>query len=226
MIFRYSAIECAYVCPKKYELEYVLGQRPEIKSLDMAFGTAIHAAINAHFEGGDAQGAFALAWGLLDGSYEKSRFNQAQLKDIGERLLSKWVRLHAAKYTPKNLEQKLDFKVGKHSFSGTLDFFGDYMEHKDVICDWKTTGYAYDKRMPLVMEQMFIYAEARYQNFGNYPTAIMYAPFVKGDASIQTPIILPFTIQKHREMLANVEAIADDLSSRKEFTKNRYKGDL
>jgi hypothetical protein len=221
MIYRYSAINCAYFCEKKYELQYVLGLGEPANSLDMAFGTAVHAAINAYFEGGDAVACFTMAWGMINpGGYSKSRFDYAQLKDIGEIMLTKWVRSHAKKYVPQYIEQKVSFNINGHPFIGTPDFIGT-LDGQVVLADWQTSGYRYDKRAPIIQEQLWVYAEACKQNYGFYPEALVYAVFVKDGASIQNPIVFPFDLKKHKKMLDNVTLVVSSLESRKEFVMNK-----
>ena len=217
---RYSGINTSYTCLTKYDLEYNQGIKSD-KGLDLEYGTAIHAAINAHFEGGDAVSAFHMAWNVVDPNAAKSRFGYAELKDIGERHMTKWVRLHSAKYVPTHTEQKLKYTIAGIPFEGTRDYIGGYCEYKNVLMDWKTTAYPYDKRKILVDEQLWLYAEAQYQNFGTYPEYLGYAPFVKDGASIQTPILMQFDLEKHKKQIDNVALVAVDLASRTQFPKNK-----
>ena len=221
MVFRYSAINQAYRCLKAYEKSYLLGHKPDEDSIDMAFGTAVHAGIAGHFEGASAIDTFAMTWGLsANQDFAKARYSFGELMEIGQNLLSKWERLHAHHYEPIHVEERLKFNIGQFKIEGTPDFVGNYKGVLSVV-DWKTSGSDYDKRMPNVDEQLWIYVEACRQVYGLDIKQIVYAPFVKYGPKVQTPIVMQVTNEKLKKQIDNVKLMLEDLSTRAVFPMNK-----
>lgn len=219
-MFRYSAINTAYSCLKKYELEYLLNERPDIKSGDMLFGTGIHLGIQSHFEGNDAVAQFEQFWATVSPKeYTFGRFDHDKLSDMGAKFLARWVRLHAKKFEPFRVEHSFKTKIGKHEFTGTPDFVGLYKGVPSIV-DFKTSGTVYDKRKVLVNEQMPIYQYAVNKEWAYEAKQLVYMVFVKSEERIQE-IITPVTDKLIKEAVDNVEMMCDDLSMRATFPKNK-----
>jgi CRISPR/Cas system-associated exonuclease Cas4 (RecB family) len=220
--FRYSTIMTAYQCLKKYELRHIKGIEPQVPdSADLHFGTALHMAIATSFEGGDVEGAFRMYWGSLDPAAMKyTRLGYEDLKNCGEVLLSKWQRLHKKNYTPLHIEKTLEFSLGGFKMSGTPDFIGEYKGVLSIV-DWKSSGYNYDHKKLLSDEQLWLYVHAAKECYGLDIRQVVYAPFIKTDNRIQTPLTLEVTPEKLKTQLDNVVLVMQDIIKRDTFPMNK-----
>lgn len=220
--FRYSAISCAYRCYKKFELDYVLGKKVMIQDPNMEFGTAMHLFFSTYLETmneQEARDAFAMYWGTcknIDFKYDSWDALNAKA-DI---FMTRWLRLHSKKYTPKYIEHNMNFLVGDFKFQGTPDFIGEYKGVPSIV-DYKTSFAKYDKRKIIVNEQMPLYAHAAEQVLGYKAEQIVYVVLVKNPEPSIQEIILPISRKDIDESLKNVITMCRDLSSRKEFPMNR-----
>lgn len=214
MIFRYSAINSAYQCLKRYELEYVLGiksNQPE--SIDLQFGTAMHLALNSSFEDIDPIMQFKDYWQSIGG------LASHDLVDTAEILLTRWERLHKKKYKLFKAEERIGITLYGHRIEGTPDFVGEY-EGVPSIIDFKTSRMAYDKKKIEVNEQMPLYAHMAKEVWGYEAQQLVYVVFCKQEKRIQ---VLKKTITKESQAdaLDNLALMMDDLSTRSQFPKNR-----
>lgn len=213
LLFRYSTLKTAEFCPLKFKYQEVDGiPEPGPRSINLAFGTAIHAAIEAHFSDLDAVEVFKLSWAKIDPKEHDdtySRQGHVELALTGEEILRKWVKLHAKKYEPLHLEKELLFKIYKNKdpkelsffeMKGTVDFIGKY-NGKLSIVDWKTSATDFDKNKPLYDLQLWLYAHAVEQILNLKVEQIVYSPFVKYGAKVQTPVCYSVTEEKMQEML-------------------------
>lgn len=229
MIYRYSAINTAYQCLRKYQLQYLEGIQPEGESGDMAFGSAIHYALYTHFDSkkddvlGDVSPieVFNTIWEMSKEKEMKyARQGWAELREQGEIFIERFIKLRAKDAKPEYLEKEMQFFIGNHKFSGTADVIGKYKDVPSVI-DFKTSAYAYDKRKLKTNEQMYIYAHAAKQVLNYEAQQLVYVVFVKNPAPRIQVITIPLTQTKLNSMIDNVRAMADDLAQRKYFPMNR-----
>lgn len=205
IVFRYSTLKTAEFCPEKYRLmEIEEVKEPGIPNIALAFGSALHAGIEAHLEGlDDAIPIFKAFWSKLDPKaydIKYSRFDFNELEEVGQELLRKWVDRHAKHYKPLFLEKTLEFTIGNFSLKGTVDFIG-YYKDKLTIVDWKTSAYEFPKKKILCDMQLWLYVHAVKQKLDLNIEQVLYAPFIKNTQSIQTPIIEPVTENKLKLML-------------------------
>lgn len=189
--FWYSKIESYKHCPQKYRYQYLEGVKAGTAlSADLAFGTALHGGLEAHFSGSDPEETFSLLWehaqlqGLAYG-----RFGWDYLNSIGPQLLRKFIKAYAKDIEPVILEERLFGKFGTYDFEGTPDIIGRFRGVPSVI-DFKTSAYRYEQGKILVASQLMDYANlARQNNVDPVPEQIVYFVFVKQSASIQKPLI-------------------------------------
>jgi CRISPR/Cas system-associated exonuclease Cas4 (RecB family) len=218
---RYSAIQTAYTCYYKYKLQYIDKLEVPEDSGDMAYGTGVHLAMQAHFEGDDPLVAFNIYWdSLKDKPLRYTRDNWESLKTKGDVFITRWLRLHSKYYRPLYVEQRIATTIQGFGIEGTPDFVGYY---KDVlsIVDFKTSAQKYDKRKIISNEQMMIYAKMVKDVYDLDVKQLVYSVFVKQpEPSIQV-ITLELTQAKLNDMISNVGLMLKDLSTRTEFPKNR-----
>lgn len=219
MKFRYSAINTAYDCYAKYKYLYIDGLEQEGKGADMVFGTAIHLGIKAHFDGEDPMLTFSMYWNSIKNEpLQYYRFNWEKLNELGNVFLSRFVKLHAKKFKPFKMEERISMELGGYTIEGTPDLIGEF-EGVPSIVDWKTSSTEFKKRKIQTNEQMYIYAKMAEIAYGYSAKQIVYLVFIKGEERIQT-IKHEITPAKVNLMLGNVEIMIRDLASRKEWPRN------
>jgi hypothetical protein len=183
----YSAYSTAVSCLRKFKLIFIDKLVPDSpESGDMAFGSALHSAINACLTGHDGADTFDIYWNSYRGKeLEYGRYKWPELKELGQEFIRKFSKHHAPKYNLKFAEQRLygDYKGVR--LEGTLDYFGDYCE-KQSLRDFKTSGRNYDSHKQDCALQLYLYS---YLYLQNNPTAridtLGYTVFNKGTGSIQ-----------------------------------------
>lgn len=235
---RYSAISTAYQCYEKYRRIYIAGEQSDQTSGDMAFGTALHAALASKMNGFDGKVTFDLTWKESENKpLSYSRHKWQELQEMSGVFLDRFERLHEKHFTPTMVEQKMNFFVGDVAFEGTPDFVGVYRDTPSIV-DWKTSGYEYPKTKIITNEQMYLYAHAVKQVYGYDVKQLVYVVFIKNPAPRIQTIVYPLTDEKMQSMLENVKIMAKDLTNRTEWPKNRngcqycefkpqcYKGEL
>lgn len=221
MGINYSAVSAAYDCLEKYRLQYVEKlPTPGPESGDLHFGSAVHAALQAHFEGGDAADVFSVYWdSLKDLPIAYGRLDWRGLSDSGHALVSRFVRLHARHVEPVSIETRLYGELGGHPVEGTPDLVGSYKGIPSII-DFKTSQAAYPKEKIIVNEQMPLYWHLAKQQLGYTAHQLVYFVFCKVERRIQV-LRRPVSEATLLPMLANVESMVQDLKTRTVFPKNR-----
>lgn len=222
VIYRYSAISTAHFCLTKFRKQYILGEVAEgPKNSNFVFGTAMHLAISSYFKDyADAVSTFKMYWNSIKpDDYSWDRYGYSDLLEIGTTLLRKWEERHAKNYNPLHVEKKLDFTLNSYSMQGTPDFIGAY-KNKISVVDWKTSASTFDKRKGLIDGQMWLYVHAAKEVYNIDIEQIVYAPFVKYGAIVQTPIVIEVTKDKLTSMLNNATLVIKDLEARTEWPRN------
>lgn len=217
----YSMLNTANYCYRKYKYLFIDQLKPTIpKSIDLEFGTAIHTAIEAAFEGEDALEVFTTYWDSVNPKEVTSnRYNWKALKEIGEILIPRFVDRHLKYFKPEIIEERMYGELEGIPIEGTADFIGRYKGRISLV-DFKTSNYAYPKHKISINEQMFLYSELYRQNYGKLPTQIVYIVFCKAQKRIQT-ITLKLEESKLLEMIHNVKEMCKDIKTRSLFPANR-----
>lgn len=222
MTFRYSAINTAYTCYLKYKRIYIDGEKADYESGDVAFGSALHRALHAHFKKQDPELDFDMAWGAQRAKpYLYTRFNWEQLREMGLKFISRWVRLHAKKYEPFKVEENITTRLSGFMFQGTPDYVGLYQGVPSVV-DFKTSAKEYDKKKIITNEQMYLYAYMVKEVFNYDVKALAYVVFIKGDEPrIQTNVKIDLDEKLLQRHMDNVKLMCEDLSQRTKFPMNK-----
>lgn len=221
MVFRYSMIDSFLTCPKCFYDRYVLGKEDKTRSSAIEYGQAMHAAIRAHFEGGNAIEVFNLYWNSLkDVDMKVYRYSWQELGDLANnRFLPNFIKLHASHFTDCKMEETLEMQLGPYKIQGTFDMCGDY---KGVLTlsDWKTSIYDYKASKVSRNHQLYVYCMLYAAHYGVLPKQVMYKTFVKSKGSIQTTIasVTDEIITRHK---ANILAILQNMFALME-TKQIY----
>ncbi len=218
MKYRYSGLDTAHSCLRKFKEIYIDGA-PSEESIDMLFGTSLHAGLQAMLEGDNAGATFKAVFDTSLGSgMKEGRKSTEELYGLGGVFLGRFERLHRKKFGEGKCEAALSGKIGGFDVEGTADFVGLY-EGVPSILDFKTSAYAYPKEKILTSEQMPIYAELAKQCLGFEAKQIVYYVFCKGEGRIQT--LTRTLTQEFLDMhLANVLTYIQDLDKRTTWPKN------
>ncbi len=189
------------------------------ESGDMAFGSALHSAVNGALTGQNGEELFDLYWSTYDlKEVAYGRFKWAELKELGLNFISKFSRLHAKKYEVTHAEKRLYSEYKGIRLEGTPDFIGMY-QGKRSLRDFKTSGYNYDKEKQDLALQLYLYAYLAIQCEGFTPETLGYDVFNKGTGSIQT-MTWDFDEAKMYDMLDNMVAYCKQIDAVTEHPKN------
>lgn len=182
----YSQYSAAVKCLRYYKLVYIDRIVPDVPySGDLAFGSALHSAINSILTGDSGSDIFNIYWDTYkEKEMEWGRFKWAELRELGLNFLSKFGRLHAKKYEIKSAEVRMYGEYKGIQLEGTADFIGTY-DGKLSLRDFKTSGYQYPKDKQYTALQLNLYAHLSEANGFGYPESLGYTVFNKGTGSIQ-----------------------------------------
>lgn len=224
MSYSYSALSAAYRCNRYYKYLYVdkLVQ-PGLPSADMAFGSAVHFAMEELFEGKDPLQAFHVYWDQGKTKLKYGRFQADRLEVIAEILLPRFQKLHAKKFVPYQSEIRLYGELNGIKLEGTPDMLGLY-EGVESVIDFKTAAYRYPPEKVVLNEQMILYAYLA-QTVAHYPVKqVVYKVFTKErDPTIQT-LVQELTPELLANTLANITVQCknlDHLRETNQWSQNR-----
>lgn len=218
MIHRYSTLDTAQRCLRKFKLQYV-DQVPTggIPSIDLEFGTAMHSALQASLEGDNATEAFRVYWESVRSPFTPSNANR--LQSIAGEFIRKFEKMHLKHFAPGALiEREMNCKIKGLDFSGTADYIGGY-QGRHTVLDFKTSYAAYTREKILSNPQMPLYAIMSEALGGPRVEQIVYLVFVKSTGSIQT-VIEPLTEAMRERAMETCLLMAQDLETRNTWPTN------
>lgn len=188
----YSALTSAVTCLKKYEHQYLLKTKPDYESGDLAFGSALHLALNASLTGGNGEEVFLVYWkSYKHKSLVYGRHKWQDLENLGVQFLAKFEKLHKKKYKLHTAEVRLYAEYKGVKLEGSLDFLGEY-DGVMTLADFKTSSMKYEEEKVQTSFQLYLYAYLVIANGLPKPEQLMYVPFLKSVGGIQTSVVLKF----------------------------------
>jgi hypothetical protein len=216
----YSAFSTAVQCLQKFQLCYVDQVAPDYESGDMAFGSALHSAINAILQGEDGAQVFNIYWRSYEGKEHVSygRYNWVQLLELGEVFASKFARLHAKHYQLERAEVRLYSEYRGVQLEGTFDFYGQHYG-KRSLRDFKTSAYNYAKERGDMALQLYLYTFLARSNGMAAPETLGYTVFNKSLGSIQD-LTWDFSEKKMIEALDGLVDYCTLLGNTAKYPKN------
>jgi len=220
MRFRYSMIQTYLDCPNKFKQLYVDKVVEQQESIDLHFGTAMHSALQGHYEDNDPYEIFNMYWNSIKEKHlQSARFNWEQLREMAVgTFLPNFIRLHAKKFNIIKLEETLEMPfLGSHTLQGTFDVVAK-VDGQLTLIDYKTSAREYTMSKLYRSPQLYIYAMLYEHHYGTPIEQIMYKVFIKQEKRIQT---IKLDLQRDRmdRMIKNVETICGDMVSRIESNK-------
>jgi hypothetical protein len=223
--FRYSTIQTYLKCPQLYKLRHIDGLSDgSERNADLRFGTVMHLAIQDLFEGGDGLTVFSVYWATVMESLDYGRLGWDDLNHIGRRLIEIFRDEHMSKFSAFSLELKQEQQLGKHWYSGTVDFLGE-MKGVGSVVDWKTSAYPYDAYKIRCNEQMhgYAYLSSGYMQAEGIPLGIeqlVYGVAIKDPKNPRWQFkVESLDSRKHQNAIDNIESICDKISEDTEAGK-------
>ena len=152
-------------CPEQYRLYYVENLRLRVPSANLAFGSAIHRAMEGLFRSGlDAASVFEREWATaqdLELSYSRNS-TWDSLQHIGRTLLERFQDRHAARISDVvGVEHR--FEVGLTGLPQPLVGYVDLVarfEGAPSVIDFKTASPAYRPHEAVLSDQLSLYGLA------------------------------------------------------------------
>lgn len=203
------------MCPRKFQNLYLLGKAEKQNSSNLHFGTAVHMALKAQFDGENPFDNFNMYWdSIKELNLEYDRYSWIDLKSMAvDKFIPNFVRLHYKHFGTVLTEETVQAPlIPGHDIQGTFDLCGEH-DGSITMTDWKTAGSRYNISKIYRNPQMYIYSYLYRHKYGILPSSIMYKVFVKSEKTIQT-IKIPLTQTHLDAMMENVKAIAKDITSR------------
>ena len=208
-------------CPANYKRKHIDGIREKTSSSAMSFGTAMHTALKAHFDGEDPYMSFNMYWNSLkDEHLEYDRFSWEDLGAMAvDTFLPNFLRLHAKHIEPVRMEETLTMPIlGEHTLQGTYDIVAN-VDGVLTMIDYKTSAKEYPKSKIYRNPQLYIYAALYKHTYGVMPQQIMYKVFIKTEKRIQS-LKINLTEESLQHNMNNVTDIVEDIVNRKKFYCN------
>ena len=160
----YSRIQKYLTCPEQYRLYYIEGLRPKREAAARVFGAVVHQALAEFFRReADPVHLFREEWqGCREFDLRYSRESWTKLADIGERLLTMFVRDEAPKLG-QILAVETPFEMTLSNlprrFVGVLDLVA-IMNGKKTLVDFKTASADYAAHDVALSDQLTAYCVA------------------------------------------------------------------
>jgi CRISPR/Cas system-associated exonuclease Cas4 (RecB family) len=214
----YSRVSSYFFCPKKYEYRYVK-EVPVPGKVELAFGIALHAALEANFaqkletrKDLPVEKAHEVFRSELNKELERvpedslhGRTSSLYLRSMGETFLEQFLKTRAPAIQPAPRGVETPFKLplpGGHELSGKMDL----LDTDWVLHDFKTSSKPYDPRRA-DRTQLVIYAWACERMFGRLPKALCFDVFIKGDGqdgnvALQEPVMFPVPSPREMSLVA------------------------
>ena len=204
----YSAFSTALTCLRKFQYVYIDKLTPEYNSADLAFGSALHLALNACLTGGSGEEVFTTYWQTFkytDLVY--GRYKWTDLETIGLQFVAKFQKYYVKRFKVHTAEVRLFAEYRGIKFEGTMDLLAEF-DAVMTLVDFKTTSAKYEPDKAKVSLQLYLYAYLCITSLKVTPAQIMYLPFIKGTGGIQTPVIEIF---KEADMYRALDQMVDYL---------------
>lgn len=188
----YSAFSTALTCLRKFKLVYVDKLEPDYESGDLAFGSALHLALNACLTGGNGEETFLTYWGSYKGKdLTYGRFKWADLENLGVQFIAKFQKAYVKRFKLHTAEIRLYAEYRGIKLEGTMDLLAEF-DGVMTLADFKTSSARYEPEKAKISLQLYLYSYLCIKGLGVTPAQIMYLPFLKTTGGIQTPVVESF----------------------------------
>jgi hypothetical protein len=216
-----SKLEAFRKCFYYGKLKHIDQVLSEEAGLDTEFGQAMHLGINDILLGGNGQDIFDMYFASAKGKpLKRYKYGWEALNEMAPVFFRKFVKLHAKKFRPFLMEDRLFGTLDDELLEGTPDFLGHYEEIPSIV-DFKTSAQKYLKEALEAHHQPPFYAYLSQQQYDFTPEQKVLYVFVKdrNDPSIQV-LKDTLTSTKVSSTMVNVKAEIRLYKDRSEYPKN------
>ena len=179
MTWSYSRLEIFDDCPYRWFLTYI--HTPKLKKEDKfyaTYGLFMHDLLEKYFKGENSKEEILMMFltqfkAKTKGTGRPKAATVQKYFQSGTEFIKS---LEPLRFKMISVEEKIDFKIGEFNFTGRIDYLGEE-DGEFVIIDNKSrdlkprSGRAKptlkDKELDLMLRQLYIYAEAVRQKYGN-----------------------------------------------------------
>lgn len=232
MTWSYSRLECFESCPYRWFLKYIEHEEEE-PLFYSSYGSFMHELLAGIYKGELTQEAAKDR--LLFGFAENVRGERPPGRIAADYIDAGFSYLKEMKKLPvevAGVEINAKSTVGDKPFTGFLDVLGK-SDDGYVVVDHKSRNLKprsgrkqptlKDEELDHMLRQLYLYAEAVFQNYGSYPAALCFNCFRSG-----TVIEEPFRKERLNEakawatdLIGEIE-VCEDFGPRPEYFKCRY----
>lgn len=190
------------------------------ESADLVFGSAIHSALNATLTGEDGEAVFNAYWGPYESKdLTFTRFKYEGLKDIGEKLTSRFAKKYSDRFKLEKGEIRLYSQFNGVRLEGTMDFYGT-LDGKKSLLDYKTAAYNYSRDKQYTALQLNLYTYLAIQNGYPAPEQIGYVVLNKGGCTIQEPLVWKFDEEEMKKHLTEMTELCKVFNTLSYYPRN------
>lgn len=216
----FSHFSLARECAQKYKLVVLDGLPSGLETNGaVAFGTAIHAALNETLTGGDGALTFSILWEADQArNLDFGRSNWEKLADQGAGFLNLFAEKHAKRYKPFIAEKRLYSEYKGLKLEGTADFIGE-LGGVPTVADFKTASYRYNPQQTPISLQLHLYAYLAMQCTGYKPEQLSYIVFDKSNGRIQE-LNTPFNQNRLDELLDSMISYIQKMETNGDYPKD------
>lgn len=199
-----SRLSCYEWCPAEYHRRYVLGIK-DPASVEMVFGSAVHAGLEAYFQGTDDELAFLRSWRTLSAelpTLERTATSALSARGLELLAMVRNLDLHG---TP---EHRISITVDgiKLPFFGFVDLWSE-----GHIWDFKTSRQTWSQaKADAQIFQPAIYSQAHSESFASIPRfTFVVLPRTPGELQLidgtRTPAQIIAAFDRAKEILAMID---------------------
>lgn len=225
MVWSYTRLTCYEDCKYRWYLQYLYHEK-ETPQFYSSYGSFMHKLLEKYYNNQLTKDKLP-TWFLLNFQ------NEVQGDRPSASIVSKYINqgcnyLKSFDDFPFNkvsTEERMEFKIGEHSFVGYIDYLGE-KDGEYYIIDNKSRDLKpksgkkkptlKDKELDEMSKQLYLYAAGVKQKYGKFPVALCFNCFRTGMF-----IKLEFDKQKYDETIQWALDTIEEIKNTSNFTPNR-----
>ena len=220
MTFSYSRLSSFSDCRYGWYLKYIDGTEDQ-ELFYASYGKFIHSILQKFYEG-------ELMREELTSTFLQGFLTEVKGKYPSDKIAASYVQKgieYFDNFEPLNMnilgvEKQVEFKIGNYNLIGFIDLLGEkdgniYIvdnKSRELKPRSKKNNLVKDRELDDMLKQLYIYAEAVYQEYGRYPTSLCFNCF-KNKVFIEEP----FNIETHKSVLKWVEDQIEKIKNTEDF---------
>lgn len=221
MTWSYSRVKTFHDCPYRWFLKYIYDCK-ETPMFYSSYGSFMHKLLEQYYKGELSKEDMEIKF-LFDFSTEV-RGERPPASTVQKYIQAGVQYLRQFQPFPYNMvavEKKVEFEINGNNFIGFIDYLGE-KDGKLYIVDHKSRDLkprskrakptVKDRELDEMLQQLYIYSAAIYQEYGQYPEKLCFNCFKS-----QTFIEEPFNMEAYEASLKWVTEEIEDIKSSDEF---------